>query len=93
LPTLNNKAALILLTGYQTPEALRRAGAARLVAWLQKRKARNADAVAAAAVEAAHAQHTVLPGQDLASAMVARLAQEVIALDTEIAATATPKSS
>jgi transposase len=49
----NNKAALILLTGYQTPEALRRAGAARLVAWLRKRKARNADAVAATAVEAA----------------------------------------
>jgi transposase len=85
----NSKAALILLTGYQTPEALRRAGAARLVAWLQKPKARNADAVAAAALEAAHAQHTVLPGQDLAAAMVARLAQEVIALDTEIASTET----
>ncbi len=85
----NSKAALILLTGHQTPEALRRAGAARLVAWLQKRKARNADAVAAAALEAAHAQHTVLPGQDLATAMVARLAQEVIALDTEIASTET----
>jgi transposase len=84
-----HKAALILLTGYQTPEALRRAGAARLVAWLQKRKARTADAVAAAALEAAHAQHTVLPGQDLAAAMVARLAQEVINLDTEIAATET----
>jgi transposase len=84
-----HKAALILLTGYQTPEALRRAGAARLVAWLQKRKARTADAVAAAALEAAHAQHTVLPGQDLGAAMVARLAQEVINLDTEIAATET----
>ena len=32
---------------------------ARLVAWLRKRKARTADAVAAAALEAAHAQHTV----------------------------------
>ena len=85
----NSKAALILLTGYQTPDALRRAGAARLVAWLQKRKARNADAVAAAAIEAAHAQHTVLPGQDLAADMVARVAQEVINLDTEIASTET----
>ena len=83
----NSKAALILLTGYQTPDALRRAGAARLVAWLQKRKARNADAVAAAAIEAAHAQHTVLPGQDLAADMVARVAQEVINLDIEIAST------
>jgi len=85
----NNKAALILLTGYQTPEALRRTGAARLVAWLGKRKARNADAVAAGAVEAAQAQHTVVPGQDLAAAMVARLAGQVMNLDTEIGATET----
>jgi transposase len=85
----NNKAALILLTGYQTPEALRRAGAARLVAWLRKRKARNADAVAATAVEAAQAQHAVVPGQDLAAAMVARLTGEVMNLDTEIGATET----
>ena len=85
----NNKAALILLTGYQTPDALRRAGAARLVAWLRKRKARTADTVAARAVEAAQAQHTVVPGQDLAAAMVARLAGEVMTLDTEIGATET----
>jgi transposase len=79
-----SKAALILLTGYQTPDALRRAGAARLVAWLRKRKARNADAVAATAVAAANAQHTTVPGQQLAAAVVARLAKEVMALDTEI---------
>ena len=36
-----SKAALILLTGYQTPDGLRRAGAARLAAWLRKRKARR----------------------------------------------------
>jgi hypothetical protein len=77
----NNKAAPIVLTGYQTPEALRRVGAARLAAWLRKRKARNADAVAAAALEAAHAQHAVLPGQGLSAAMVVRLAEEVITLD------------
>ena len=45
----NSKAALILLSGYQTPDGLRRAGTARLAAWLRKRKARNADAVAATA--------------------------------------------
>jgi transposase len=79
-----SKAALILLTGYQTPDGLRRAGAARVAAWLRKRKARNADAVAATAIEAANAQHTVVPGQQLASAVVARLAEEVMALDTQI---------
>lgn len=80
-----HKAALILLTGYQTPDGLRRTGAARLAAWLHKRKAYNAGAVAEKAMQAAHAQHTVLPGQQLAAAMVARLAEEVMALDTEIA--------
>lgn len=79
-----SKAALILLSGYQTPDGLRRVGAARLAAWLHKRKARNADAVAATAIEAANAQYTVVPGQQLAAAMVARLAEEVMALDTEI---------
>jgi transposase len=79
-----SKAALILLSGYQTPDGLRRTGTTRLAAWLRKRKARNADAVAATALEAAHAQHTMVPGQDLGAAMVARLAEEVMALDTEI---------
>jgi transposase len=79
-----SKAALILLTGYQTPDGLRRTGAARLAAWLRKRKAYNASAVAATALEAANSQHTMVPGQDLAAAMVARLAEEVMALDTEI---------
>jgi transposase len=79
-----SKAALILLSGYQTPDGLRRSGTTRLAAWLRKRKARNADAVAATALEAAHAQHTMVPGQDLGAAMVARLAEEVMALDTEI---------
>ena len=80
----HSKAALILLTGYQTPDGLRRVGAARLEAWLRKRKARNAAVVAAAAIEAANAQHTMVPGQQIAAAMVARLAKEVMALDTEI---------
>lgn len=79
-----SKAALILLTGYQTPDGLRRAGAARLVAWLRKRKARNADTVAATALDAANAQHSIVPGQQLAATVVARLAEEVMALDTEI---------
>lgn len=79
-----SKAALILLTGYQTPDALRRAGTARLVAWLRKRKARNADTVAATAIDAANAQHSIVPGQQLAATVVARLAEEVMALDTEI---------
>jgi transposase len=79
-----SRAALVLLTGYQTPDALRRAGAARLAAWLRKRKARNADTVAATAIDAANAQRSIVPGQQLAATVVARLAKEVMALDTEI---------
>ncbi|GFG53364.1 IS110 family transposase [Mycolicibacterium agri] len=85
----HSKAALILLTGYQTPDALRRAGVARLEAWLRKRKAYNATAVAATAIAAANAQHSTVPGQQIAAAMVARLAKEVMALDTEIGDTET----
>jgi hypothetical protein len=85
----HSKAALILLTGYQTPDGLRRIGAARLETWLRKRKAYNAPAVAATAIEAAHAQHTTVPGQQIAAAIVARLAKEVMALDTEIGDTET----
>jgi transposase len=84
-----NRAALILLTGYQTPDGLRRVGAVRLETWLRKRKARNASAVATAALAAADAQHTSVPGQQIAATMVARLAKEVITLDTEIAETET----
>lgn len=84
-----SKAALILLTGYQTPDGIRRAGTARLAAWLRKRKARNASGIATAALEAAQAQRTTVPGQQLSAAMVARLAKEVMTLDTEIADTET----
>jgi transposase len=45
--------------------------------------------VAARAIEAADAQHTTVPGQQIAAAMVARLAKEVMALDTEIGDTET----
>ena len=53
-----NKAALTLLSEYQTPDRLRRMGATRLAAGLRKRGCRNSAAVAAAAVDAAHQQFT-----------------------------------
>jgi transposase len=81
----HRKGALILLTGYQTPEALRRIGAARLETWLRARHVYNAAAIATGAIEAAHAQHTVVVGQRLAAAMVARIAQQILNIDTELA--------
>ncbi|MFF4519840.1 IS110 family RNA-guided transposase [Streptomyces mirabilis] len=82
-----SKAALVLLTQYQTPAALRRIGKNRLATWLKNRKVRNYQLVAATAVQAAEAQHTAVAGEKLAAAVVARLAREVTALDEEIAET------
>jgi transposase len=79
-----SRASLVLLTGYQTPDGLRRAGGARVAAFLRKRKARNAETIAATAIDAANAQHSIVPGQQLAATVVARLAEEVMALDSKI---------
>lgn len=81
------RGAVILLTRYSTPAALRRSGVTRIEAWLRKQGVRNPNEIARTAVEAGHAQHTVIPGQDIAAELVSRLAGEVITLDTEIAAT------
>ncbi|KFG01323.1 transposase [Streptomyces scabiei] len=82
---LTNKGPVMLLTGYQTPTAIRRSGAKRIETWLRNRKVRGAAALARTAVEAAEAQHTALPGEKLAAAMVVRLAKGVMALDEEVA--------
>ncbi|MBZ3913496.1 IS110 family transposase [Streptomyces acidiscabies] len=82
---LTNKGPVVLLTGYQTPAAIRRSGTKRIETWLRNRKVRSAAALARTAVEAAEAQHTALPGEKLAAAMVVRLAKGVMALDEEIA--------
>ncbi|MEE2033371.1 IS110 family RNA-guided transposase [Rhodococcus chondri] len=81
----NTKAALILLTGYRTPDGLRRLGQARLESWLRERKAYNAAKVAATALHAANAQRVRVPGQDVAAATVGRLAKQILALDAELA--------
>lgn len=81
----NTKAALVLLTGYRTPDALRRLGQARLEAWLRKRKTYNAPKVAATALAAANAQHIRIPGQEVAAATVGKLAEQIIALGSELA--------
>jgi transposase len=82
-----SKAALVLLTQYQTPAALRRIGKNRLATWLKNRKVRNYQLAASTAVQAAEAQHTAVAGEKLAATVVARLAREVMALDEEIAGT------
>jgi transposase len=62
-------------------------GKNRLASWLKNRMVRNSGPVAATAIEAAEAQHTSVPGENLAAVIVAKLAREVLALDEEIAET------
>ncbi len=80
-----SKAALVLLTGYQAPGALRRIGRSRLTAWLKNRKVYSPAKIADTAVTAAEAQFTEVPGEKTAARMVHTLANEVLALDEEIA--------
>lgn len=80
----HSRGALVLLTRYQTPAAIRRIGQSRLQSWLAKRKVRNAEQLAVAATSAAAAQHTVIPGQDVAATIVADLATQILALDERL---------
>ncbi|MFE1988138.1 IS110 family RNA-guided transposase [Streptomyces mirabilis] len=79
-----HKGALILLTGYQTPAAIRRRGRARLSAWLANRNVRGAEAVAATALEAAETQQTSLPNETVAAQIVADLATQILALEDRL---------
>ncbi len=81
-----SRGAIILLTHYQTPAALRRTGLKRLATWLQRRKVRNAQRLAEKAVEAAEQQHTALPGEARAAVLLGELAHQLLALDERIAA-------
>jgi alpha-beta hydrolase superfamily lysophospholipase len=87
----SKKAPLILLGGYQTPAAIRRAGSTRLAGWLKKRGCRNSTAMAEKALEAANAQHTVLHAQSTGSALVARLTEQ-INLSMQRSLTSMPRS-
>ncbi|MFF3059322.1 IS110 family transposase [Streptomyces sp. NPDC057909] len=82
---LGNVGPLVLLTGYQTPAAIRRTGVRRLATWLRNRKVRGADQLAATAVQAAENQHTTVPGGKITAQVVHSLAQEVMALNEKIA--------
>ncbi|RAX43629.1 IS110 family transposase [Arthrobacter sp. AQ5-06] len=81
----SKKAPLTLLSGYQTPEGIRRIGLTRLTGWLRKRGCRNSAKMAEKALAAANAQHTVLPAQSMGSALVVRLADQISSTDAEIA--------
>lgn len=81
---LTTKGSLTLLTGFQTPAALRETGVEALAAWLKDHKIRGAAALAAKAVTAAESQHTTLPAERTAALLAAQLAQGVITLNEQL---------
>jgi transposase len=80
----SHKGALVLLTGYASPDRIRRVGQTRLAGWLRHRKVRDYASIAARAVDAAKAQSIMLPGQDLTTTIVAELAASILALDERL---------
>lgn len=82
---VTNVGPLVLLSGYQTPAAIRRLGRARLRVWLAGRKVRGADSLAATAWQAAANQPTAVIGEAAKARMVRTLAEEVTALNKKIA--------
>lgn len=81
-----HKGALVLLTGYASPDRIRRIGQTRLADWLRNRSVRGCADVAARAVTAAKAQSVVLPGQELTASIIAELAGAILALDERLKA-------
>lgn len=65
-------------------QPLWRRGLACLTSWLANRGVRDADSVAATAMEAAQAQQTALPGEDAAAQIVADLATQILARDDRL---------
>lgn len=80
----HSRGAVVLLTGYQTPAAIRARGQSRLQAWLARRKVRSAAQIAADALAAAQTQHTSVPAEAVAASIVADLATQLLAIDARI---------
>jgi transposase len=81
---LNSKGPLTLLTHYQTPAQLRRAGHKRIATYLRNRGVKGSNKVADKALAASKAQSVTLPAQEVASRIVADLAGEILALKGRI---------
>jgi transposase len=81
---LNRRGPLTLLTHYQSPARLRRAGQKRVSAYLRNRRVKGFNSVAHKALTAARSQGVTLPAEDLASRIVAELAGEILILKDRI---------
>ena len=71
---------LVLVSRYQTPGAIRRAGRRRVEAYLRSKGVRNAVRLADLALAAAKAQRTTLPAEEVAAGIVRELAERALTL-------------
>ncbi|MBO0787593.1 MAG: IS110 family transposase [Actinobacteria bacterium] len=80
------RSALILLTGYCTPDGIRRAGPGAVAAYLREHGAwaKGIDAMAAQAARAADAQTVALPGEATTALLARKLARQLLDLDREV---------
>jgi hypothetical protein len=81
---LNRGGPLTLLTHYQSPQRLRRAGHKRIAAYLRSRGVKGLDSVAGKALAAAKSQSITLPAESIAARIVGELAAEILALKNHI---------
>jgi transposase len=81
---LNLRGPLTLVSHYQVPAQLRRAGRRRVASLLKNRGVQSADALAGKALTAAGAQSVTLPAEEVSARIVAELATEVLSLKERI---------
>lgn len=74
------KAAVVLVSRYQTPDGLRRVGQRRLTAWLKNQHCYRPAVVAERAITAANRQQSTVAGQSVAASIVAGLANDILRL-------------
>jgi transposase len=84
-----SRSALVLVSRYPTPEALRAVGRRRLVAWLRRHvpaqlSDTRVEQMAEAALQAAAAQTIRLPAQEVTARLIAELANDLLGLDRRI---------
>lgn len=82
----STRSALVLLTGFQTPDSIRAAEAAGLSAYLAKHGAwaTGIPSMVDKALAAAAEQTVVLPQEAVTAPLIARLARQLLELDREI---------
>jgi transposase len=81
---LNRRGPLTLLTHYQSPAQLRRAGHKRIAAYLRSRGVKGFNSVADKALTAAKSQSIALPAESIAARIVAELATEILTLKDHV---------